>query len=238
MDKVLYSITFSVIAYILVMILTRAMGRKLMSQMTYFDFVVGIALGSTMSNLALGPNSNAYSSTTVLIVLTILAVLSGFLHVKSFKFRKLIQSEPVTVITNGKIVEENLGKNRLTLNELFMLLREKNIFNVSDVEFAMMETDGKLSVLPKSQKQPVTPSDLQIPTVYKGLTRDLVMDGQIIFENLKDANLDESWLLAQLKSQGVLNVADVFYAGLDTAGNLYVSVKKTRREKHGQYGLE
>ncbi len=214
------------------------MGRKLISQMTFFDYVVGVALGSTMANLALGPNSTAYNSTTVLLVLTGLTVITGYLHIKNLKFRKLVQSEPTTMIANGKIVEENMAKNRVTLNELLMLLREKNVFNLADVEFALLEADGKLSVQPKSQKQPVTPSDLILPTGYKGLTRDLVMDGKIMTENLKDANLDQIWLLSQLQSQGINNIRDVFYAGLDTAGNLYYSLKKVEAEDHGKYGLE
>jgi uncharacterized membrane protein YcaP (DUF421 family) len=225
-------------AFVLSLFLVRIMGRKLISQMTFFDFVVGVALGSTVAALAIGPNNTAYNAVTVLVVFTLLAVITGVLHLRSQGFRKLIESEPVTMIANGQIVEGNLAKTRLSLNDLLMLLREKNVFNIGDVEFALLENDGKLSVLPKSQKQPVTPSDLNLATGYKGLTRDLILDGEVMVENLKDAGLDESWLTSRLQAQGTGGVKEVFYAGLDTAGNLYVSLKKSEKESHGKYGLE
>jgi len=142
------------------------------------------------------------------------------------------------MIANGKIMEKNMKKIRLSINDLMMLLREKNIFNISDVEFALMETDGKLSVLPKSQKQPITPADLKLPTTYKGLMKDIIIDGQVMYENLQDANLNEQWLYNELLTKGIKQPQEVFYAGLDTAGNLYVSIQKDEREKQGKYGLE
>jgi len=113
------------------------------------------------------------------------------------------------------------------------------VFNISDVEFAIMENNGKLSVLKKSQKQTVTPSDLNLPTAYIGLNKDLVIDGEIMKENLQDIHLDEGWLHSKIKSQGIEDIRDVFYAGLDTSGNLYISIKNQKNvEKHGQYGIE
>jgi uncharacterized membrane protein YcaP (DUF421 family) len=94
-----------------------------------------------------------------------------------------------------------------------------------------MEVDGKLSVLPKSQKQPLTPSDIQIPTSYLGLTKDIIIDGSIIYQNLKDLNLDEKWLYNQLKPYGVQQAEEILYAGFDTSGNLYVSRKNSKSEK-------
>lgn len=94
-------------------------------------------------------------------------------------------------------------------NELTSLLREKNIFNIADVEFAILENEGKLSVLPKLQKQPLTPSDLNITTTYKGLTADVIIDGNIMKENLRSANQNEEWLMNKLNAQGVVNVQDV-----------------------------
>jgi uncharacterized membrane protein YcaP (DUF421 family) len=101
-----------------------------------------------------------------------------------------------------------------------------------------LETDGNLSVLPKSQKIPLTPSDLHISTKYYGLTKDLVLDGSIMSENLKDINLDEQWLQDQLKDHGIANIKEVFYAGLDSSGSLFVSKRRKTREKHGQHSIE
>ncbi len=119
-----------------------------------------------------------------------------------------------------------------------MKLRNKNIFNIADVEFAMPEVDGKLSVLPKSQKQPLTPSDMNIPTPYRGPTRDLIIDGKIMEDNLRYINQNKAWLTGRINGYGIQDIKDVFYAGLDTSGNLYASKKQTSDEKPGKYGIE
>lgn len=225
-------------AYFLLLTLTRIMGRKMISQITFFDFVVGVIVGSVAANLSVSQKNPVVSGLTVLIVLALITVTIDFSNVKSFFARKLTNSEPVTVVENGKIIKENLVKTRLPLDNLMMLLREKNTFNIADVEFAMFETDGKLSVLKKSQKQPVTPADLNIPTAYVGLTKDIIIDGELMEENLKDANLNKDWLMGKLRENNFTCIMDVFYAGLDTTGNLYISSKNRKREKEGQHGIE
>lgn len=228
----------AIFAYVLLLIVTRLIGRKTISQITFFDFAVGITLGTLTASVGMGSNTSPSSAIIVIITFSVLAISIEYLHIKGLAFRKLINSEPVTLIENGKIVKDNMKRTRTSINTLNALLREKNVFNIGDVEFAIMETDGKLSVLPKSQKQPVTPMDLNIPTSYKGLTKDIVIDGNIMYENLKSAHLDEQWLMNQLKSQGIQNLKEVFFAALDTSGSLYVSKGMGGKEKQGQYGIE
>lgn len=226
------------IAYFLLLSLTRIMGRKMISQITFFDFVVGVIVGSVAANLSVSNTNPIVSGITVLIVLTLITVTIDFSNIRNIFSRKLTNSEPVTVVENGRIIAGNLEKTRLPLDNLMMLLREKNAFNIADVEFAIFETDGKLSVLKKSQKQPVTPSDLNIPTAYAGLTKDIIIDGEIMNENLKAAKLDRDWLMAKLKDNNFNSVEEVFYAGLDTSGNLYISTRNRTYEKEGQHGIE
>ena len=226
------------IAYFLLLTLTRIMGRKMISQITFFDFVVGVIVGSVAANLSVSSTNPIVSGITVLIVLTLITVTIDFSNIKNILSRKLTNSEPVAVVENGKIIVKNLEKTRLPLDNLMMLLREKNTFNIADVEFAIFETDGKLSVLKKSQKQPVTPSDLNIPTAYAGLTKDIIIDGEIMDENLEDAKLDKVWLMAKLKDNNFNRIEEVFYAGLDTLGNLYISTRNRNHEKEGQHGIE
>jgi uncharacterized membrane protein YcaP (DUF421 family) len=237
-QEILFAFLRTVFAYLLVMFLVKILERKVISHMTLFDFVVGITLGATTANLALGSKRTIADAITVLMTLSLAAGITGYLHIKSLKIRKAVESEPLIVVANGKIVDKNLKKSRIALTELTMLLREKNVFNINDVEFALIEPDGRLSVLLKSQKQPVTPSDLNIATSYKGLTKDLILDGNIMRENLNDVKLDEEWLYSQLSLQNVRNVREVFYAGLDSMGNLYISVKNKTQEIHGKYGIE
>jgi len=238
MNTILTAILKTAFAYVLLFTVIRLLGRKAVSQMTFYDLTVIITLGSVTANLAIGRENTVIQVTTILLTLAFLAITTDYLNTKSLWFRKLTNSEPVTAIANGKIIEQNLKKVRFTINQLNSMLREKNIFDIGDVEFAIIENEGQLSVLPKSQKQPLTPADLKIPTAYKGLTSDIIIDGRIMRDNLIINNLDNAWLRNQLKTQGIENPQEVFYAGLDTAGNLYVSKRIKRMEKEGQYRIE
>lgn len=229
----------AVIIYLVLLLVTRIMGRKMISQMTFFDFVIGILIGSVAANTAIGPyNVKIVSGITILIVLTALVLIIGLIHIKSFRFRKLVNSEPVIVIGKGQIIDKNMRKIRFSIDELTSLLREKNIFNIADVEFAIFERNGKLSVLPKSHKQPLKPADMNIPTAYQGLTKDVIIDGVIMKENLDDAKLTKEWLTDQLQTYGINNPEDVFYAGLDSSQTLYVSRRNSKQETEGKYGIE
>src|SRR5690554_5022433 len=156
--------------YLTALVLTRLAGRKLVSQMTFFDFVVGVIMGSAAVNAAVQQQNTSLSGFVILTVIFLLTMIVDFVHLKSIRIRKTIASEPVAVVENGRIADKNMRKIRLSIEELMMKLREKNVFNVADVEFAIMEVDGKLSVQKKSQKQPMTPSDIGISTPYRGLT--------------------------------------------------------------------
>lgn len=235
----IFTITMKAIfAYIYLVILARFIGRRVIAQMTFLDFGVATTFGTLVATVALGSKPSTSTAVNALLTFSVLAVVTGILSLKSIKFRKLVNSEPVVIIEKGKIVDKNMKKTRLSISELTSILRKQSAFNISDVEFAVLENDGQLSVLKKSQKQPLTPSDMNIITSYQALTKDIILDGAIMYENLESANLDEQWLLNQLNSQGIANIQDVFYAGLDSAGKLYVAKKNKNAETHGKYGIE
>lgn len=238
LTQIAYSVLRAAAAFILLLVLTRLMGRKSISQMTFFDFCVGIALGSVAANMGMGGDNSFQSAFAVMYTLGLIALLFGYIHIKSMKFRKLVNSEPLVLIENNQIVEKNMKKARITLTELTSMLREKNSFNINDVSYAVMENDGKLSVLPKSDKKPATPSDLQIHPPESGLTKDIVIDGNIMYENLKSTNYTEGWLFDQLKRKGIANIKEVFFAALDASGSLYVSKGIEGKEKPGEHGIE
>ena len=128
-------------------------------------------------------------------------------------------------VKNGKLVEENITKMHYNIDEVLAALRYKGIYNLSDLEFAVLEVDGSISVLEKSQCRPLTPKDLNIPTQYEGLPSVVVTDGKILPENLRKNNLTISWLENKLKEQGVNDISHVFLASLATDGSLYVDLK-------------
>jgi uncharacterized membrane protein YcaP (DUF421 family) len=238
LTDILYSILPSLAAFVLIMVVARLMGRKAISQMTFFDFCVAITLGSVTANIGFGGDNSFHSSVTVLITLGLLAIITDCFHIKSMKFRKLVNSEPLILIENNQIVEANMKKARISLTNLNSMLRGKNAFNISDVNDAVLENDGKLSVQFKSSKRPATPADLQVHPPETGLTRDIVIDGEIMYENLKATQLTEAWLLSELEAKGIGNIKEVFFAALDSSGGLYVSKGIRGREKPGEHGIE
>ncbi|MCM3570883.1 DUF421 domain-containing protein [Neobacillus mesonae] len=225
--------------YILALFLTRKIGTKLISQMNFFDFVMGVCMGPLVANAIIDKQFATLSGTTALILFAILTVFAGYLSLKNITLRKLFNSEPITLVEKGTIVDENMKKMKLTINELKMKLREKNAFHLADVEFAIMETDGNLSVLPKSDKKPLTPSHMNIQTTSSGLEKDIIIDGAIMEENLTSAGFDKEWLISELNKQKIKDCSEVFYAGLDNTKKLYISKKNsTNKETHGKYGIE
>lgn len=228
----------SIFAYLLLLLITRILGRKLMSHMTFFDFSLGIMIGAIAGALAIGSDLNGKSITIALVTTGITAFILDLLYLKSYRVRKFINSEPLVVIENGKIIHQNLKKVRFSIESLLMLLRKQKIFDINDVEFAILETNGKLSVLPKSQKTTVKPSDLGLSTKYKCLMKDIIIDGKIMLENLRDAKLDTNWLYNSLKNQGISSEKQILYAGLNSEGNLYLSRFKNYEETEGVHGIE
>lgn len=232
MEKVLLiTIIKGIGIYILAMFLTKGIGRKLISQMNFFDFIMGVSMGSIVANAIIDKEFASLSATIALILFSILTILTGYLSIKSVTIRKLINSEPVTLVENGNIIDKNMKKTKLTINELKMKLREKSAFSLADVEFAIMETDGELSVLPKADKKPLTPYNMNVKVASPGLEKDIIIDGTVIDENLKSAGLDKKWLKSELNKQNIKESSEVFYAGVDNNKTLYVSKKNINKNK-------
>ncbi|MGB9886409.1 MAG: YetF domain-containing protein [Moorellales bacterium] len=208
------------------MVYARLLGKQQVGQLTFYEYVNGITFGSIAAVLATdAARGRMWLHFVGLTLFAALTYLMGLVAIKSRPARRLIAGEPTIVVHNGKILEENMRKMRYNLDELIMQLREKDIFNLADVEFAILEPNGSLSVLPKSQKRPLTPADLAVPTGYEGLASELIMDGQVIFQNLKQNHLSLDWLRQELAKRGITDLGQVAYAALNTDGSLYVDLK-------------
>lgn len=208
----------------------RLMGKRQIGELQPFELVVAIMI----SELASVPMQNTgiplINGIIPILTLLIAQILTSFIALKSSGARAVICGKPSILIENGKIKEENLRKEMYTLNDLLEQLRIKNVPNIADVEFAILETNGQLSVIPKSQKRPVTAEDLNLSTKYEGLPLDLVIDGTANQKNLKKANLDTQWLSAELKKHGIDSISNVLFASLDSEGNLYFQGKQDKKE--------
>ena len=217
----------TLILYAIVFITMRILGKRQIGQLQPFELTIAIMI-SELASVPMQDSAIPLLNGIIPILTLIIAQIAlSFISLKSVRARGLICGKPRVLIENGKIIEENMRKEMYTLNDLLEQLRINNVGNIADVEFAILETNGQLSVIPKSQKRPVTPQDLNISTKYEGLTYDIIIDGKVMSRNLKKINLDEEWLRNKLKSLGVNDVKDVFFASLDTEGNLYYQVKNS-----------
>ena len=230
METYFFGVLKALIAFVVILILARWLNKEQLSQLTFYDWIVGITIGSMAANLTNEPEGRILEHVVILVVFSAAAYLTGMMTVKSRPLRKLIEGEPTVVIHNGRILEHNMAKLHYNVDNLLNQLREKNVFNIEDVEFALLEGNGGLSVLLKSQKRPLTPSDLGIPTSYEGLSSEIIVDGQVIYQNLKQNNLDEQWLIAELRKRGYSSPRDIVLATLSSDGELYIDNKKDGTE--------
>lgn len=212
------------LGFIVLFILARIMGRKEISQMTFFNFVSAIAIGSIAANLAVNQNLSIQNGVLALAGWTAFTLVMDLIDIKSKKARKVTTGDPITVIKEGKIVERALKKSRLDIDALKTMLRQKNIFSLADVDYAIFETNGNLSVMPKEPKQPLTKSDMNKVNPSKKmvpLPTEVITDGMVLTNNLTKLKLDQAWLDQQLQQAGIKSASDVFYAEVQQDGTLF-----------------
>lgn len=215
-----------VIAFFTLLIFARVLGKQQISQLTFFDYILGITIGSSAASLTTDLTSAAWPHWIGILTWVLLVLLIQWVTVKWRSAGQELNSEPTIVIVNGKIMDEAMKKMRYSLSDLLEQLRLKDVFDLSQVEFAVLETNGQLSVLKKTQYQPLTPKDMNISTKYAGLSTELIFNGLVIESNLSQANLNRQWLMKELRKQNISDVSAVFYASLDSSGNLYVDLYK------------
>ncbi|HHX50852.1 MAG TPA: DUF421 domain-containing protein [Clostridia bacterium] len=228
----LLSLIRTVILYLLVVTVIRLMGKRQIGELQPFELVIAIMI----SELAAIPMQDTgiplLAGVLPIITLLIIQLSFSYLSLKSDLARKILCGTPSVLIENGRIMETELSRLRYNINDLLEQLREKNFPNIADVEFAILETSGKLSVIPKSQLRPLTPKDIDISTQYEGLPFTLISDGKVNYKNLKECHLDLAWLQNQLLGKNIKNIKQVLFAAIDTNGQLWIQLKeKYSKEK-------
>lgn len=211
----------ALIVYPFVIFLLRFLGRTLQFQARPYDIAVQVLIGSAAANLIVNQDVAVWRAFTGLGMLAIMHTALSFIGLYN-PLKKYLVGEPLFVVENGQILKANLLRHQVGVEELVAALREKGYHRLDDVEHAMLEVSGKLSVVPKSQARPVTPRDLHLPTNYEGYTTVLVADGRVDTQNLEKNGLSENWLLTELLARGVEGPEDVLFASLDTQGQLLV----------------
>lgn len=221
----------SIVAFILLLFLTRVMGKKQLSQLTFFDYVVGITIGSIAATMSVDKNIQISNGVVSLAIWGFFSIFLGFLGMKSRKFLQLTDGRPSIVIKNGEVLEESMKKNQIAVDELMMLLREKGVFKVDDIEIAILETNGELSVMKKTDLEPITSRLLGMKVTLEHAPSLLIVDGHILKENISTLGYSKKWLIKEIEKQGAQSLNDVFLAQVDSKGNLFVDLYEDKNPK-------
>lgn len=217
-----YTVIELIIGFMALFVITKVIGKRQLSQITPFDFISAIVLGELLGNAIYDKDIGTVYLLSTLALWTILMLIAEFLSQKFLKLRGFLEGNPSIVIRNGMIDRNQLKKNRMNINELQNLLRQKDVFSVREVEYAILESDGKLTVLKKSKYTQPTLEDLNLPQKPVYLPVTLISDGEIIWDNLRDSGHNEKWLHNQLNKHNIQDVKQVFYAEWIKEEGIYI----------------
>lgn len=218
----------TIAAFVLFICIAHLLGKQAISQMTYHDFIASITLGSIAGNLTFNTSIHFSNFIIAAVLFSAIIFFTTLMSLKNRYARAIFNGEPTVVIQNGKILENNLKKLKMTMDSLNQALREKDAFDIDQVDHAIIEADGHLSVLKKPQHRNVTRKDLGIlAPVRASFPVELIMDGRIMEKNLKQNQLTKSWLHAEMNNRG-LNPVNVSYCVRGTNGQLYFDLFKDR----------
>ena len=207
--EILNVILTSILSAAALFIIAKIMGHKQMSQLDFFDYITGITIGSIAAELAT-ELEKPLQPLIAMAIYGIIAVLLTIITSKLPKARKFINGTPTILMNNGKLYRENLKKAKLDLSEFMLLCREQGYFDLDEIKTAVFEHNGKLSILPKSEKRPIVPDDLKIAVKESHIGVEVIMDGRVMGENLSRMGRDEIWLRKHLSAMGYNSSREIF----------------------------
>lgn len=209
----------------LMLVITLYMGKRSIAELPVFDFLVIIILGAVVGADIADPEIPHIHTAAAIILIGIFHRIVSKLKIKYRKFGHLITFDPTIVIQDGKFIVKNLRSIRYTIDNILQMLREKDVFDISDVHLGIIESNGNISVLKKATKEEVTLEDLNLSKSTSSLSYTIIIDGVLYNDVLKKLNLSEDWLKQQLANLGVKKSSEIFYASINTKNELHVSLR-------------
>lgn len=220
--EILKIIGLSLGSIIVLFILTKIVGQREMSGLSIFDFTIAITIGSIAAEMATSLEENFIQPLIAMIIYAMVTLLISFINMKFVKLRPIFSGKTLILYDNGTLFKENFKKAKIDLNEFLSQSRTKGYFNLSDIKTALLEENGKISFLPYSDKRPANASDFNIKPNEDNININLILDGKVMEENLKELKLDKLWLNETLQKQGITKIENIFLATYDINGNLSV----------------
>ena len=225
----------SIGSLIVLFFLTKIMGNREISQLSMFDYIVSITIGSIAAEMSTSLENNFWEPITAMIVYGLISSVISYITCKSLKLRRFFTGKTLVLFDNGKLYRKNFLKAKLDLNEFLMQCRINGYFNLNDIQTAILEPNGKISLLPNSLKRPAIPEDLNLNPEQENITINIILDGILVEENLKKSGNNINWLNSNLKKQGISNMKDIFLATCDSNNNLSVYVKYENQNSHDSF---
>lgn len=212
LDDVTIRALFSLIVLFLV---TKMLGKKQVAQLSLFDYVIGISIGNFAAEMTTNIEIPILNGILAVLIFGLVAYLVSVITMKSIVLRRFFIGTPTVLIEKGKLIEKGLKKVKFDVNDLLEECRGNGYFDLSQIEYAVMEVNGKVSLLPKEAYKPVTNQDLNIKSDQEGLCANVLIDGRIMYKNLSYMNKNEKWLLHELKVKGYDNIEEILLVTLD-----------------------
>lgn len=213
------------LVFLSLLVFTRFLGKTQVGQLTFYEYVSGITIGSLAANIAAADVDKVWNHYYDMVLFVVLTYVLSLITIKSRPLRKLIDGSPTIVIENGRIIEENMRTLRYDIDELSGHLRQQGVFDPAEVQYAILEITGDLSVIKKADYQPVTKSDVSLHLPDPSFPVELIMDGAVIEQNLHKHNYSQAWLEQQLAARNISDLSEVTYAGIDSKGQLFINRK-------------
>lgn len=215
----------ALISLVTLFLITKLLGKKQVSQFSLFDYVIGISIGNFAAEVTINLEAEWINGVVAVLIFGVVAYFVSILTMKSIVARRFFMGAPTVVIQNGKIIKESLKRVKFDINDLLEECRNNNVFDLNQINYALMEANGKLSILLKPEYLPLTPNDMKVKVNKNGLVANVIIDKKIMKENLLQMGKDEKWLMKELKIKG-FSLDDVLLGTLDIDNKLTIYKQK------------
>ena len=222
----------TILVLIILFFITKMMGKKQISELNFFDYVVGITIGSIAADISLDIEKNMIAGIAALFIYGFISYIISFVSIKSILARRFFIGVPTVLVEKGKIIESGLKKSKIDVNDLLMEARENGYFNLDKIDYALMEVNGNISFLPKEKEKPVTKKDMKIKCSNEGLTVNAIIDSKYMVNNMKAINKDKEWLDHELKVNGYDNYDNILLATIDNNYKVTIYEKNVKPDKN------
>ena len=219
----------TILSVVVLFAITRLIGYRQLSELSLFDYINGITIGSIAAELATCERGEVIQILIAMVVYGIFSILVAMLTDKSIAMRRFIVGNPTVLMKNGRLYYEGFKKSHLDVNEFLMKCRNNGYFDITQIDTAILEPNGRVSFLPVSENRPVTPKDLKIAVTQDQLVANVIIDGKVIEKSLKLIGKDGSWLKSQLKNQNQTELEKILLASCDSKGTLTVFLKSDKK---------